>query len=535
MEWIPVEGHSSRQTSKAWDFMGYLLVSSQEASGSENKTKVKVNDQLFCKYCFDEQLNIENGRLSKVYSASLTTGSGNHLAHASAKHSKCFVKPQDSKITSWFSKIETNVPASNQFEFNRDLALLICRDLEPFHTVNKPGFTSFCKKNLGFDMPSSTTIATAALFDIFDGIKTKVKEILSLCIAGTLMMDGWTDKYKRLPYIAIRISVIHNWEFKVFTLALQPVESHTADCLQYFVKEVIGEYLPKKILLFDTTDAAANMKLLSTKLGHERTNCIAHCMHLILTTDSINKLPQLSALLKKCKEMVSALHFKGYMVSNEVAAEKDAQLFEKICLIQEHLLADENNKIEKDDDDQVESNDDSEHQCAAQKEKRHVHQTLKTEVPTRWNSILEMIESILDLKDAADNVLKKIGKYDLCLDEDDVELLQELRRFLVPFRELTHLVSEFAPNLSCVPLMITRIQNVCADRLDQETQAVVDSPIIGKLKKLVKAAALKRLVKSKLVNICCCLDPSVRDVVMKIDECAAILRNTYEELRKSKY
>ena len=44
--------------------------------------------------------------------------------------------------------------------------------------------------------------------------------------------------------------------------------------------------------------------------------------------------------------------------------------------------------------------------------------------------------------------LKKIGKFDLCLDEDDLDLLDGLRKFLAPFRDLTRLVSECSPNLS---------------------------------------------------------------------------------------
>ena len=40
---------------------------------------------------------------------------------------------------------------------------------------------------------------------------------------------------------------------------------------------------------------------------------------------------------------------------------------------------------------------------------------------------------------------------------------------------------------------------------------------------------------SKLVNISCCLDPSIRDCVLSSDECRSILLNTYNELRKSRY
>ena len=83
-------------------------------------------------------------------------------------------------------------------------------------------------------------------------------------------MDGWTDKRDRLPYFGIRLSVVHDWRFKIFTLAVQPVESHTSEQLYRFVKTVLKEFLPqdKHFLLFNTTDGAANMKKLSKLLGH---------------------------------------------------------------------------------------------------------------------------------------------------------------------------------------------------------------------------------------------------------------------------
>ena len=72
-----------------------------------------------------------------------------------------------------------------------------------------------------------------------------------------------------------------------------------------------------------------------------------------------------------------------------------------------------------------------------------------------------MIESLLDLKIYVVTVLKKIGKYDLCFLPEDLELLQELQNFLSPFQKLTLLVCEGSPNLSYLPLMITKIKNSC--------------------------------------------------------------------------
>jgi len=55
-----------------------------------------------------------------------------------------------------------------------------------------------------------------------------------------------------------------------------------------------------------------------------------------------------------------------------------------------------------------------------------------------------MIESILDLQMAVESVLKKLGKFDLCFTEHDLDLLKELRVFLSPFREMTLLVTKLS-------------------------------------------------------------------------------------------
>ena len=71
-------------------------------------------------------------------------------------------------------------------------------------------------------------------------LKTKVLEMLSNAVSGTLMTDGWTDKCKRLPYFAVRLSFIHEWSFRILTLSISLLESHTADSLSRFVKSTFS-------------------------------------------------------------------------------------------------------------------------------------------------------------------------------------------------------------------------------------------------------------------------------------------------------
>lgn len=512
------------RNSKVWEFMGQLTV-----SNSESDRSCPIDDLLYCKFCLEQQKLEPKGHMSKIYSSRKSTATGNHLQHANSKHGKDFQQDQPQpKLTTWLKKVAEHAPASNQYEFNRDIALYMCRDLVPFNAVEKQGFRDFCEKNTSFDLPSADTAGKTALVDVYSVIKQKVIAILSDCYSGTIMMDGWTDRYKANPYFAIRLSFVHNWEFQVVTLSIQPVESHTSRSLLKIVRKVIAEFIPhhNEVLFFNTTDGASNMKLLSTLLGHERIDCSAHCLHLLLTVDGLAKVPDLLSLITKCKDIVTTLHFKGYVVTEARDIANDMAMFEKIQEVIEILSCEDENPIvdeaDVDDSGMTEASDDiSAH--------RSGHQTLKNSVCTRWNSTLTMVESILDLFEPMNEALRRVGKFDLCLDEDDRGILQELRVFLTSFKSMTLLVSACNPNLSLLPLLRTRIMKACDPRRDNNDRPV-DSNAITRLKKLVRAAIDKRIKINSLVKLSSCFDPAVRNVVLSNDECKQLMQSAFEKL-----
>ena len=530
LQWVPYNGKGIRSArSKAWEFMGQLIVCTNDNSGQQTS----LDDSLvYCKYCFNEQLNeAEGGSLSKIYRTSSVTASGNWLSHAAAKHSKTFQKDVPAKLTAWFHKVQHVAGANSAYEFNQDLAMMMCRDLQPFSITERDGFKEFCQKNIGFELPSADTLATTALVDLFTLTKRRVVELLSQCVSGTLMMDGWTDRHHAHPYFAIRISVVHDWSFKICTLAIKPVASHMSSSLSRFVKDTVEEYLPvdQKFLLFNTTDGAANMLLLSKLLGHDRITCVAHGIHLLVTVDSMSKEVEVENLLTRCKQIVKTLHFKGHMVSVEQMNAQDAELFEQIRRMQDALTADEENPV-------MDSGNSAEASVVAAEEAStaeidndravHKHTTLKTSMPTRWNSTLTMVESILDLRQPVREVLKKLGKSDMILDKDDFDLLEQLRQFLTTFSAITNLISENSPNLSLIPLIRTSITKSC-----QTSNA--DLPAIKRVKKKVLEGMDQRVPMNKLVKISAALDPSVRDIVMSKTESSDLLEETYKNLYKS--
>ena len=81
-----------------------------------------------------------------------------------------------------------------------------------------------------------------------------------------MLMDVWTNKHNVLPHFAIRISTIIDWEYHTVTIAVQPIESHTAKSLLKFVKKILAKFLAIEHDLsnfFYTADRAVNMLKLS--------------------------------------------------------------------------------------------------------------------------------------------------------------------------------------------------------------------------------------------------------------------------------
>lgn len=245
----------------------------------------RIDDRLYCKLCFNAEMAKEHGGLlSKVYSLGESTSTGNFLTHAKSSHSdsEMFMKVQSTKMTNWIQTVPKLNPATSQFDLNRDIVLWLCRDLLPFEIIDKNGFQEFNKKNVQLTLPSSRTLATTALADVYMALRSKVKENLADMVSGTVMLDGWTDAHHRYPYVGVRLCTVDaKWNYCLFTLCVKPVESHKSEDLAVFVREVLEESRRRE--MFSS----------STQLTEQQTwsNCLAyldttelHVLHIVCTT-----------------------------------------------------------------------------------------------------------------------------------------------------------------------------------------------------------------------------------------------------------
>lgn len=142
-----------------------------------------------------------------------------------------------------------------------------------------------------------------------------------------LMFDGWTDRHHAIHYLGLRVQFITNdWKGKVVTLSVKPCAGDSESVSDHIRKELV-QFVPsyKQKVLFCTHDGASVMKKVSKLLNvTDYLHCVAHCINLLLTTDSITRVPAIVALLQKCKiKVVNTLHFKTEIMEAEVLTEND--------------------------------------------------------------------------------------------------------------------------------------------------------------------------------------------------------------------
>ena len=90
---------------------------------------------------------------------------------------------------------------------------------------------------------------------------------------------------------------------------------------------------------------------------------MAHTIHLLLTVDSLYRISEIVDVVKKCKNLVTTLHFKSYILEEESLSEQDRScmddLMEKIDRAKNSINLDERFPNEDLDDGEEDSEEDN--------------------------------------------------------------------------------------------------------------------------------------------------------------------------------
>lgn len=276
---------------------------------------------------------------------------------------------------------------------------LIIRDLRPLNALNGEGLNALlktyayiCLKYNGLQnepnsyLPSTDTVARNVLKQ-FKEIQTKLKPMLKDVFSengsgGGICLDIWTDRVRKISYLGVTVHYVDaNFVLHSRVIDNKPLpseQSKTGQFLHDQMKSILNEYdidIESKLITFVTDRGSNIVKALEKYTRH---NDGPHFFH--NTVQKVFLIGTPKEILKCCKELVTHIKHAGLN-----------DLFSP---------------------------------------------SLKTFIETRWNSVLELLESILANWDKLIELLveRNESHYLANILPDD---LKEMIKFLTPFREAT--------------------------------------------------------------------------------------------------
>ncbi|KAI8118760.1 Transposable element Hobo transposase [Lucilia cuprina] len=471
--------------SECWAYFGELYIG----------TKKVLEKYKFCKECFEE----ENLKLKAFSKTTSTSNLLNHLRSVHDKNLKSINYNKNNSMTEKALNPKFNNP--NKFQHARRLAEMCCIDLQPFSIVEREGFQKYLKfydPNINF--PSSYTVSSTALNDVYNVYYNHVQTILKTSPTNmTLVLDMWSDRYKRLSYINFKFHFCQNFEMQVITLKTEIFpRPHTSSAVSTKIQETIVEFGLENKELCAVTDGGTNIIAALKKENIVRYGCLAHALHRFLMHDVLNEdsFKHINAIIQKLKGI-----FRSLMYSSEEIGKlhnlKEQDELTKI-LIESQYIA-QNFEYEE----RFAVGDDNFDNEVEKALMFNQHASLKNSVPTRWNSLLEMLRSFLKNIDIINIALLRVKKDPLIIPEMEKEIIKEFCNYLQIFEDGTkYLQGQKYPTVSAC---IYFYESIISSLEKVEEDSCFDLTI--KLCRFSKVNLRKRFKLMKIHLLAAILDP----------------------------
>ena len=391
----------------------------------------------------------------------------------------------------------------------RRLALMCCRDLSPFSIVDKPGFRVFLQqtgvvKDLS-EIPDRTSVSRGGLDGVYDAT---LKAVTSLIVTSpdvvAMTTDMWTDNYRRRSYITFTLHFC-NADFELKSVLLKTVlftGKHTGENIKEEMTKTASEFgLESKNIVY-VTDNGSNVVKACKLAGVQRLGCVAHGVHNLITVDGLSKTDLLKKLVSDVKDIVHTFVYKTSMMEEEAHR-----------MIQDELL----NQIEEEVDiESIEYGDGTDDESLSPSADQHCATgtpslsttTLKRDCPTRWNSLLTMLESLLKSRRLVERCLASLRLFDKIPSLDSWKTIEDLVNFLKTFKTATELLSG-SDYPTCIIALLFRAE--LASALDTSN---TDSSVIAELKANMRAGFDLRFPINELHVCAAMLDPSQRHLAI---------------------
>lgn len=388
------------------------------------------------------------------------------IYHLKAKHPAA-VKPDSGPrqtTLEQFSGRGVSLTTKTNDKITDAIACWIATNCRPVNIVEDTGLREVIKVASGdsaYKLPARKTIMSR-IETLYDKKRAEKLDALQKAPYVALTGDHWTS-FGNDNYLGVTAHFIDDdWCLQSFALTVsKSTERHYAEaCAQHF-ESIAKEWNIEKKVTTLGTDSARNMTAAVRQLPYEHLPCNAHAIQRAINVSLHDS--GFDAVLAKCRKIVG--HFKHSPSNTRELKEK-----------------------------QVAHN---------QKE-----ESLVQDVPTRWNSTLEMIQRLLQNKAPIAETLSAQNSKISMLTDPELSKLKKLTELLEPCRYVTEILGgEHYISCSVVLPALCHLFRVMEPSDD-------DPVLILRLKKVFSEDLAKRKENANLswLKLATALDPRFKDL-----------------------
>lgn len=351
------------------------------------------------------------------------------------------------------------------------IAHFMCKDLRPYSVVENVGLRNMVY-NLEprYIIPSRKFFSETAIPQIYNEVKSGVKEKLSRAERIALTCDAWTSRATESYVTLTAHHITEDWSLSSHVLQTRAMsECHTGPNDAELLRNVAAEWDISEKDAALMTDNAANMSVAAQLAGFLHIKCYAHTLN--LASQRALKPPAVARLLVRVRRVTGFFHRSA-----------------TAC----HALEQKQKLLEL-----------------------PVHR-LVTDVATRWNSAFDMVVQFLEQQPAVTAALlslevRKKEKEISTFTEFDIANAEEFIQAMKPVKVATCVMSDETH------ATISVIAPLHAQLLRATKETLGDSPFVRELKEAIHQDLLKRYtseVEKATLNLASALDPRFKSAAV---------------------
>ncbi|XP_049447489.1 zinc finger BED domain-containing protein 4-like [Epinephelus fuscoguttatus] len=344
----------------------------------------------------------------------------NVWSHLKRHHLEAYseaVKERDERGAAASSTQPTVVQMSTRYTRSKkvDLAIveMIATDNQPFTVVSGVGFKRLVALlEPRYSLKTDKYYRTDLFEDVHTKVENKIKELVTSDNAGPYLAfttDCWSGETESLMSLTCHF-IDKDWQMKQIVLNVKAMDgSHTGEYISDMFLSLLKHWdIETERVVLVLRDSGANMIKGMRLAKLPDLSCSAHTLQLVVN-DGISSQRAVADIVAKLKS--SATHF-----NHSVLAEQRLKNIQKELDLPQHRI--------------IQS------------------------VPTRWNSTLHMLESMLEQKRALNVYAGEHGKISV-LTADQWALVDNLIATLSPLEQITLEMSRSDSTISCIIPCIT--------------------------------------------------------------------------------